>query len=512
MRDLEGLFARLCDVALIIAAAVLASHIRFADWAPRGFIDAFALFTAAFALLLFPVFGVYESWRGRSKRVLAGQVALAWLVVQACAMMVMFSLRQIDFVSRLWFVYWCALAGGMLIAYRLVAHAVLARLRHAGLNLHQVALVGCGQHCNAILRRIEASPATGFRAAAIYVPNAAWDAPREERSEVEASLLEVAASPLDAGESPLGVPGALTAMNARAQAAKALSSSAGRSDVRMQRFDDLETFAQYVRTSDLHELWLALPLSEERTILSIVGEFRNDLVNIRFMPDVRSLALFDTSGIIDLLGVPAINLIASPLSPNAMMKKDLFDRFFAACALICLAPLMIVIAIAVKLSSRGPVFFRQRRKGADGRVFMIYKFRSMRIHQEEPGVVKQAVRQDPRVTKIGAFLRRTSLDELPQFINVLKGDMSVVGPRPHALEHDDMYQKVVAGYIHRYRIKPGITGWAQINGYRGETDRIEKMERRVAHDLYYLGNWSFALDMRIIAATVVKGLINNNAY
>src|ERR1700737_2447051 len=165
MRDLQGLFARLCDVALIIAAAVLASHMRFADWAQRGFMDAFALFTAAFALMLFPVFGVYESWRGRSKRVLAGQVALAWLVVQACALMVMFSLRQIDFVSRLWFAYWTALAGGLLISYRLVAHAVLARLRHAGMNLHQVALVGCGQHCEVILRRIAASPATGFRPA-----------------------------------------------------------------------------------------------------------------------------------------------------------------------------------------------------------------------------------------------------------------------------------------------------------------------------------------------------------
>ncbi len=517
MRDLQGLFARLIDVALIIGTAVLASEMRFSDWAHRGFTDAFALFTAAFALVLFPVFGVYESWRGRSKLVLAGQVALAWLVVQACALMVMFSLRQIDFVSRLWFAYWIALAGGLLIAYRLATHAVLGRLRHAGMNLHQVALVGAGHHCNAILRRIQASPATGFRASAIYVPKTSGESLRE--SEREAQRLETAPDDI----SSLGTPLALRAMHAyarldasaraqRSAATAAAVDAAGGTEARMQRFDDIESFAQYVRTSDVHELWLALPLSEERTILSVISEFRNDLVNIRFMPDVRSLALFDTSGVIDLLGVPAINLIASPLSPNAMMKKELFDRVFAACALIGLAPLMIAIAIAVKLSSPGPVFFKQKRKGADGRVFTIYKFRSMRLHTEQPGVVKQAVRHDPRVTKIGAFLRRTSLDELPQFINVLKGDMSVVGPRPHALEHDDLYQKVVAGYIHRYRIKPGITGWAQINGYRGETDRIEKMERRVAHDLYYLGNWSFGLDMRIIAATVVKGLIHSNAY
>jgi Undecaprenyl-phosphate glucose phosphotransferase len=230
------------------------------------------------------------------------------------------------------------------------------------------------------------------------------------------------------------------------------------------------------------------------------------------MPDVRSLALFDTSSVIELLGVPAINLVASPLSSRALFKKDLFDRVFAACAIIGLAPLLLAIAIAVKVSSPGPVFFRQKRKGADGRVFRIYKFRSMRVHTEEAGKLSQATKGDPRITRVGAFLRRTSLDELPQFFNVLCGDMSVVGPRPHALEHDDLYQKVVAGYIHRYRIKPGITGWAQINGFRGETDRIEKMERRVAHDLYYLGHWTFWLDMRIIGATIVKGFIHTNAY
>jgi lipopolysaccharide/colanic/teichoic acid biosynthesis glycosyltransferase len=126
--------------------------------------------------------------------------------------------------------------------------------------------------------------------------------------------------------------------------------------------------------------------------------------------------------------------------------------------------------------------------------------------------VQQATRGDPRITRVGAFLRRTSLDELPQFFNVLRGDMSVVGPRPHAIEHDELYQKVVNGYIHRYRIKPGITGWAQINGFRGETDRIEKMQGRVEHDLYYLRNWSFGLDMRIVVATIAKGLVHSNAY
>jgi Undecaprenyl-phosphate glucose phosphotransferase len=223
------------------------------------------------------------------------------------------------------------------------------------------------------------------------------------------------------------------------------------------------------------------------------------------------MALFE-GGVIDLIGAPAISLVASPLPARAIVQKEIFDRVFAALALLALMPLLAIIAIAVKCSSRGPTFFTQYRKGADGRVFKIYKFRTMRPHAEKAGVVTQATKGDPRVTRVGALLRRTSLDELPQFFNVLRGEMSVVGPRPHAIEHDELYQKVINGYIHRYRIKPGITGWAQVNGFRGETDRVEKMQKRVEHDLYYLRNWSFALDMRIVMTTVARGLINSNAY
>ncbi|AMH43210.1 MULTISPECIES: undecaprenyl-phosphate glucose phosphotransferase [Burkholderiaceae] len=458
MRGISKLLARLFDVSMIVGGALIASQIRFDDVSQRSFYLAFVAFAAAFSLAVFPAFGVYESWRGRSKGALAGQVALSWLIVQACAMALMFSLHRIDFVSRLWFVYWTGISGAAMIAGRMVTHTVLGRVRNAGLNLSQVAIAGIGDHCDAIVRKIDTAPAAGFRATAAF--------------NVQAG----------------------TKMNTRVPV-----------------FDDHAAFASYVRTQNVAEVWLALPLTEERTILKLVDEFRDDLINIRFMPDVRTLSLFEGS-VTSLLGVPTINLAASPLPPNALMQKEVFDRIFAAGALLAVSPIMIACAIAVKLSSRGPVFFKQRRKGADGQVFNIYKFRSMRQHVQKAGVVEQATRGDPRITRVGAFLRRTSLDELPQFINVLRGEMSVVGPRPHALEHDDLYQKVVSGYIHRYRIKPGITGWAQVNGFRGETDRIEKMEGRVAHDLYYLGNWSFGLDMKIIAATVFKGFRHSNAY
>ncbi|WP_144154288.1 undecaprenyl-phosphate glucose phosphotransferase [Paraburkholderia sp. BCC1885] len=462
----SALAARLVDAVLVVSGAAIASQIRFDDIGQRNIYYAFVAFSAAFALALFPAFGVYQSWRGRSKMGLIGQVSLAWVTVQICALVLMFTLHRSDFVSRLWFAYWTGITGALMIVSRVVVHRVLAHVRLAGMNLRQVAVVGRGAHAAELVRKIDGCTAAGFRTAAVL------DVSHDE---------------------PF------------------LGGVAGGQFPSVRAFDNLPAFAEYIRAQDVHELWLALPLSEEHTIYECVRELRDDLINIRFMPDLRSVAMFEST-MIDLLGVPAINLVASPLSQTSQLQKEMFDRLFAAVALISLSPLLCAIAIAIKLSSRGPVLFRQKRKGADGRVFTIYKFRSMRLHTEKPGELAQATRHDSRVTPVGAFLRRTSLDELPQFFNVLRGDMSVVGPRPHALEHDDLYQKVVAGYIQRYRIKPGITGWAQINGFRGETDRIEKMERRVEHDLYYLGNWSFRLDMRIIAATIVKGLVNNNAY
>ncbi|VVD32645.1 undecaprenyl-phosphate glucose phosphotransferase [Paraburkholderia dioscoreae] len=459
MRGIRGFLARLVDIVLIVGGAIAASHIRFEDLTQIRGDGAFITFSVAFALVAFPAFGLYESWRGRSLLRLAGQVSIAWLVVQASGLVLMFSLHRTDFISRLWFAYWTATAGGALITSRLLVHAVLRSVRYAGLNLRNVAVLGVGVHCREVVNKLMAAPASGFRASAIFDTQP------------------------DGGAAPNGVP----------------------------LFDDFGEFAEHIRGNGVREIWLALPLSEASTTLHFVDEFRNDLVNIRFIPDVRSMALFECS-VIDLIGAPAISLVASPLPARAILQKEIFDRVFAALALIALLPLLVMIAVMVKCSSRGPVFFTQYRKGADGRVFKIYKFRTMRPHAEKTGVVTQATKGDPRITRVGALLRRTSLDELPQFFNVLRGEMSVVGPRPHAIEHDEFYQKVINGYIHRYRIKPGITGWAQVNGFRGETDRVEKMQMRVEHDLYYLRNWSFALDMRIVMTTVVKGLVSSNAY
>jgi putative colanic acid biosynthesis UDP-glucose lipid carrier transferase len=201
------------------------------------------------------------------------------------------------------------------------------------------------------------------------------------------------------------------------------------------------------------------------------------------------------------------------MKPSAAshIEKYLFDKLFSLAALVLFAPLMLLIIAAIKLDSRGPVFFVQPRIGLNGRQFNVLKFRSM--HRHDPGAtLRQAARQDARVTRVGRFLRRTSLDELPQFINVLLGDMSVVGPRPHAVSHTEMYSQQLDVYMVRHRAKPGITGWAQINGARGETDTLDKMMRRVQFDLYYIQHWSLWMDIRIVLWTACKGWTGNNVY
>ena len=194
------------------------------------------------------------------------------------------------------------------------------------------------------------------------------------------------------------------------------------------------------------------------------------------------------------------------------LVKALEDRVLALLIIIGISPLLLLIALLVKCTSRGPIFFKQLRHGWDGHIIKIYKFRTMYQHYEEGGKVTQASLNDQRITPFGRFLRRTSLDELPQFINVLQGRMSIVGPRPHAVSHNEFYKDSIKAYMQRHKVKPGITGWAQINGWRGETETLEKMEKRVEYDLFYIEHWSLAFDLKIILLTFFQGFFNKNAY
>ncbi|WP_062605746.1 undecaprenyl-phosphate glucose phosphotransferase [Caballeronia calidae] len=468
--------ARCLDVSLIIAGGLIAHDVRFSSLDVSDIERLLIAFNSALALLLFPAFGVYETWRGKPFAMMLARVTLAWMAVVAAGLLLAFTLHRMDAVSRLWFAYSTIISGALVIAAKLVVYSALRLMRGRGLNQRTVAIVGAQGFSRTLLAHLSSTPEQGF------TPVCVLDTTGDE---------ELHAAGVDAGDVPT------TAIGVRGN--------------RLPVLNDFDELVDKVRDEEINEVWLALPLSQEHTIYRFVHALRHDFVNLRLIPDTRSISLFNHS-MTDVAGLATINLTTSPVSTLQMWPKMIFDRLFAATALLALSPLLIAIAIAVKGTSKGPVFFTQHRKGADGRPFRIYKFRSMAVHQENTGSVTQATRNDPRVTKVGAFLRRTSLDELPQFLNVLFGHMSVVGPRPHALEHDDLYKDLVYGYMFRYRIKPGITGWAQVNGYRGATEKVEKMQSRVKFDLFYIDNWSFWFDIKIVAMTMFKGFIGRNAY
>jgi putative colanic acid biosynthesis UDP-glucose lipid carrier transferase len=278
----------------------------------------------------------------------------------------------------------------------------------------------------------------------------------------------------------------------------------------VRRLTQLDRLAHFVEEASVQEAWIVLPMEQGSLVQEVLHHLRNELVDIRWIPDVTSVRLLGYR-IDEFMGLPSLQLNSLPAMGIRGVAKEIFDRSFALCVLLGLSPLLLVLALLVKCSSAGPVLFKQPRLGVDGKVFHVYKFRTMTVHTES-GTVTQAARGDVRVTRIGVLLRGTSLDELPQFFNVLRGDMSVVGPRPHALAHNDLYKNQVERYMMRHRVKPGITGWAQVNGYRGQTETVNKMRVRVEHDIYYIQHWSFLMDLRIIARTMLSGWTGPNAY
>jgi len=277
-----------------------------------------------------------------------------------------------------------------------------------------------------------------------------------------------------------------------------------------QLLGSLDDVADYVKRNHVDLVYIALPMAAQPRILALLDALRDTTVSIYFVPDIflsdLIQARMDTVG-----GLPVVAVRETPLYGTDGWMKRASDLALASSILLLITPLMLLIALAVKVTSPGPVLFRQRRYGLDGREIVVYKFRTMSV-LEDGDEIRQATQSDARVTKLGAFLRRSSLDELPQFINVLQGRMSVVGPRPHAVAHNELYRRQIKGYMIRHKVKPGITGWAQVNGLRGETDTLEKMQKRVEYDLAYLRHWSLRWDLEIVARTVLVVWKKENAY
>ncbi len=268
--------------------------------------------------------------------------------------------------------------------------------------------------------------------------------------------------------------------------------------------------AAYVSEHGVREVYITLPLGSQPRILELLESLQGTTASLFFVPDVFGISIIQ-GRLQDMNGVPVVGICETPFTGTNELVKRISDVVIASLILVLISPLLLAVAIGVKLSSPGPVIFKQKRNGLDGDEITVYKFRSMTTQDNGP-VVVQATKDDPRITPFGAFIRKTSLDELPQFFNVLQGRMSIVGQRPHAVAHNKQYRELIKAYMVRHKVKPGITGWAQVNGYRGETDTIDKMQGRVEYDLEYLRNWSLALDLQIIVRTVRMMFFDRNAY
>lgn len=454
------LLVQMADMVIILFAGVSAYLMRFGVVPFTTSYIVVMMMGMLLAPFTFSFFEVYSALRGKSYLQYIGNLLQAVSVMALLMICFAFFTKSGELYSRTWFILWVAFTFIFLVIARCCLLLCMRYMRARGLNERRVLIIGLNELGLKLVETMQHALWTGFNIVAIL------DDHIDQRAHL-VSNIPVANIPTD--------------LNA------------------------------YLITHPVDEVWIALPLKEEERVKEILFELRHSTITTRFVLDIFGFGLLNHS-ISDLAGFPVLNLRATPMSGVNRIIKAMEDRLIAALILIAISPLLLLIAAGVKFSSRGPVFFKQKRLGCDGRIINIYKFRTMYLHEEKEGCVTQATANDQRITPLGRILRRASLDELPQFINVLQGRMSIVGPRPHALIHNEQYKESVGAYMQRHRVKPGITGWAQVNGWRGETDTLEKMQKRVEFDLYYIEHWSLLLDLKIIFLTFFKGFVNRNAY
>ena len=418
------------------------------------------LLNAVCNLLTFEHAELYRSWRGRPFSDQLGRLLLASLGGSAVTFLVWQLLDLRAVITPQLFFLWLALNVMLISGQRAIFQLIVRYYRRQGVNTKHILIYGAGLLGRSIATQAKRSPETGYQVIAFL--------------DDDQQLAQQARD---------GIP----------------------------VVGNLDTLDQWLNDNDIDEIWVALPLSALQKVTRILEVANTHMVCVRLFPDLNGLTLLNHS-VSEMLGLPIIDLNVNRMQGANRVIKEVEDKLLGFLFFLIALPIIGLIALIIRLTSEGPVIFRQRRHGWDGRLFTIYKFRTMVVHSEPDGQLTQAKKDDDRFTPIGRWLRRTSLDELPQLFNVIQGKMSLVGPRPHAIEHNNFYEQQISGYMRRHRVKPGITGWAQINDLRGEVKEIESMNRRLKHDLYYIEHWSLWLDLRIILATILKLFFSRNAW
>ena len=451
--------SRLIDSAIIFLTFVSVLAFSDVDWAGAYLPIVFS------AVILFSFFAetqdAYRSWRGTGMRAEVDAVLFSWVMSILLLVVVDLFVFKLHVYEQLFMQAWLLIVPIELVCWHALVRSILRYFRSKGYNTRQVAIVGAtplGDRLRLMFQRMDWS---GLKFIGYY----------DDRVRV--------------------------------------------SDDRRLADDAIVigNIAQLVddcKSGKVDTVYITLAMSAEQRIKRLIDKLANSTASVYLVPDLFTFKLLNSRWV-DYQGITAISIYETPFSGVDSLLKRLEDIIFSLIILSIIALPMLIIAGVIKLTSAGPVFFKQKRYGADGREIKVWKFRSMTV-QDDGADVKQATKGDARITPFGSFIRKTSLDELPQFFNVLTGSMSIVGPRPHAVAHNEEYREKILGYMLRHKVKPGITGLAQISGFRGETDTLDKMEGRVKYDLKYIQTWSIRLDLKIIFLTVFKGFVDKNAY
>ncbi|MCB9924086.1 MAG: undecaprenyl-phosphate glucose phosphotransferase [Planctomycetaceae bacterium] len=407
------------------------------------------------------IVGLYRSWRGVAtyREIMAAEVT--WVYSTAVLLALAFFTRFSDYFPRVALLILVATVAVLFASTRILIRWVQRSLLAKGFHARKFAIVGVTDLGVRLARNMEDAPELGLEFAGFF----------DDRPATRT------------GELPDGV------------------------GSRLGTIGELVDLAQQ---GEVHRVYITLPMRAEKRIRHLLDQFADSTASVYIVPDFFVFELLHSRWT-DIGGLPVVSVFENPFYGVDGMAKRICDVALASLALVVAALPMIIIAALIKLTSRGPVFFRQKRYGLDGREIRVWKFRSMRVADNGP-VVKQAMKDDPRITSLGRILRKTSLDELPQLFNVLEGNMSLVGPRPHASAHNEQYRRLIPGYMLRHKVKPGITGLAQVLGWRGETDTLDKMSNRIQCDLEYIREWSLWMDLKILFKTLFVVFSQQNAY